>query len=185
MVENTEKKKPKTTQKCLKQSITSADCKRAGGKGPRQKTSKIVKERQKVFRHFSTIFAQGKKRQKSPKSVKKFFDAFGQFSRGTIVPALLGGSDNRNLILQGGHGWVGFGCSLGAQQFEWFQFLVQTVTPGKGSLNISLIITGAVLVPVPEKRFRQCSWCWQNSSNVFGSFRFRLCQTLGPLCYII
>ena len=30
----------------------------AGGKGPRQKTSKIVKKCQKVFRHFSTIFAR-------------------------------------------------------------------------------------------------------------------------------
>ena len=48
----------------------------AGGKGPRQKTSKIVKKCQKVFRHFSTIFAQGKKRQKSSESVKKFFRHF-------------------------------------------------------------------------------------------------------------
>ena len=52
----------------------------AGGKGPRQKTSKIVKKCQKYFRHFSTIFAQGRKRQKSSKSVKKFFDTFRQFS---------------------------------------------------------------------------------------------------------
>ena len=60
----------------------------AGGKGPRQKTSKIVKKCQKVFRHFSTIFAQGKKRQKSRKSVKKFFDTFRQFSRrAKIFPA--------------------------------------------------------------------------------------------------
>ena len=59
----------------------------AGGKGPRQKTSKIVKKCQKVSRHFSTIFAQGKKRQKPSKSVKKFFDTFRQFSRGTFFPA--------------------------------------------------------------------------------------------------
>ena len=63
----------------------------AGGKGPRQKKSKIVKKSQKVFRHFSTIFAQGKKRQKSSKSVKMFFDTFRQFSRGTIFPAPFGG----------------------------------------------------------------------------------------------
>ena len=63
----------------------------AGGKGPRQKTSKIVKKCQQVFRHFSTIFVQGKKRQKSSKSVKKFFDTFRQFSRGTIFPAPFGG----------------------------------------------------------------------------------------------
>ena len=56
-------------------------------KGPRQKTSKIVKKCQKAFRHFSTIFAQGKKRQKSSKSVKKFFDTFRQFSRGPFFPA--------------------------------------------------------------------------------------------------
>ena len=59
----------------------------AGGKGPRQKTSKSVKKCQKVFRHFSTVFAHGKKSQKSSKSVKKFFDTFRQFSRGTFFPA--------------------------------------------------------------------------------------------------
>ena len=62
----------------------------AGGKGPRQKTSKIVKKFQKYFRHFSTFFAQGKKRQKSSKSVKIFFDTFRQFSRGTSFPAPFG-----------------------------------------------------------------------------------------------
>ena len=62
---------------CLFQQIAKG----AGGKGPRQKASKIVKKCQKVFRHFSTIFAQGKKRQKSSKSVKKFFDTFRRFSR--------------------------------------------------------------------------------------------------------
>ena len=75
-------------------SFFSADCKRgrrAGGKGPRQKTSKIAKKCQKVFRHFSTIFARCKKRQKSSKSVKKFFDTFRQFSRGTFFPAPFGG----------------------------------------------------------------------------------------------
>ena len=36
----------------------SADCKRGRRKGPRQKASKIVKKCQKVFRHFSTIFAR-------------------------------------------------------------------------------------------------------------------------------
>ena len=53
--------------------------KRAGGKGPRQKTSKIVEKCQKVFRHFSTIFAQGKKRQESSKSVKIFSTLFDHF----------------------------------------------------------------------------------------------------------
>ena len=66
----------------------SADCKRGRRKGV---TSKNVKKCQKVFRHFSTIFAQGKKRQKSSKSVKKFFDTFRQFSRGTIFLAPFGG----------------------------------------------------------------------------------------------
>ena len=36
----------------------------AGGKGPRQKTSNIVKKCQRVFPHFSTFFAQGKKKSK-------------------------------------------------------------------------------------------------------------------------
>ena len=39
----------------------------AGGKGPRQKTSKNVKKSQKAVRHFSTIFTQSKKSQKSSK----------------------------------------------------------------------------------------------------------------------
>ena len=63
------------------QELIQRIAKGAGGKGPRQKTSKIVKKCQKVFRHFSTNFAQGKKRQKSSKSVKKFFDTFRQISR--------------------------------------------------------------------------------------------------------
>ena len=71
----------------------------AGGKGPRQKTSKIFKKCQKVFRHFSTIFAQGKKRQKSSKNVKKFFDTFRQFSRGTFFPAPFGGLRFQGLIV--------------------------------------------------------------------------------------
>ena len=60
----------------------SADCKGAGGKGPRQKTSKIVKKCQKVFRHFSTIFAQGKRRQNRQKLSKIFSTIFArhQFS---------------------------------------------------------------------------------------------------------
>ena len=61
----------------------------AGGKGPRPKN---VKKCQKVFRHFSTIFAQGKNRQKSSKIVKKLFDTFRQFSRGTVFPASFGGA---------------------------------------------------------------------------------------------
>ena len=59
----------------------------ASEKGPRQKTSKIVKKCQKYFRHFSTFFAQVKNRQKSSKSVKNMFDIFWQFSRGTSFPA--------------------------------------------------------------------------------------------------
>ena len=79
----------KIAPSCLR--LKSADCKRGRRKGA---TSKNVKNRQKAsksFRHFSTIFAQGKKRQKSPKSVKKCFDTFRQFSRGTIFPAPFGG----------------------------------------------------------------------------------------------
>ena len=56
----------------------SADCKGAGGKRPRQKASKIVKKCQKVFRHFLTIFAQGKKRQKASKVSKSFSTLFAR-----------------------------------------------------------------------------------------------------------
>ena len=45
----------------------SADCKRGQRKGA---TSKSVKNYQKVFRHFSTIFAHGKKTQKNPRAHK-------------------------------------------------------------------------------------------------------------------
>ena len=65
-------------------------------RGHVKKRQKSSKKCQKYFRHFSTFFAQGKKRQKSSKSVNIFFDTFGQFSRGTSFPAILGGSDHRN-----------------------------------------------------------------------------------------
>ena len=39
-----------------------------------------------------TFFAQGKKRQKSSKSVKNIFDTFRQFSRSTSFPAPFGGA---------------------------------------------------------------------------------------------
>ena len=45
----------------------------ASRKGPRQKTSKIVKKCQKYFRHFSTFFAQGKKKSKIVKKCQKLF----------------------------------------------------------------------------------------------------------------
>ena len=50
--------------------------KRAGGKVPHQKTSKIAKKCQKVFRHFSTIFAPGKKTSKIVKKCQKVFRHF-------------------------------------------------------------------------------------------------------------
>ena len=82
----------------------SADCKRGRRKGAASKNVKSVKKCQKVFRHFSTIFAQGKKRQKSSKNVKKFFDTFRQFSRRHHFPRpLLGASDNTKLR----HGSIG------------------------------------------------------------------------------
>ena len=63
----------------------------AGGKGS---TSKIVKKCQTVFRHFSTIFAQGKKnvkyRQKASKSFSTLFD---NFRAAPFFRPLLGGSD--------------------------------------------------------------------------------------------
>ena len=50
---------------------------RTAKKGQRKgATSKNVKNRQKVPKIFSTLFAQGKKRRESSKSVKKVFDTF-------------------------------------------------------------------------------------------------------------
>ena len=66
--------------------ITQRIAKGAGGKGPRQKSSKQVSE------SFSTIFAQGKKRQESPKSVKQFFRHFSTiFERHHFSGAFCGG----------------------------------------------------------------------------------------------
>ena len=48
----------------------------AGGKGPRQKTSKSVKKCQKVFRHFSRRAKKVKNRQKVSKSFSTLFDKF-------------------------------------------------------------------------------------------------------------
>ena len=69
----------------------------ASGKGPRQKTSKIVKKCRKYFRHFSTIFTQGKKRQKSSKNLKIIFDNFEIFRAAPVFRPTLGGSDLREL----------------------------------------------------------------------------------------
>ena len=70
--------------------LPSADRKRGQRK---RATSKIVKKCQKYFRHFSTFFAQGKKRQKSSKSDQKHFRHFSR--RGASFPApLSGGSDS-------------------------------------------------------------------------------------------
>ena len=60
----------------------------AGGKGPRQKTSKSIKKFFDTFRQFS---CRAKKRQKSSKIVKKCEKVFRHFStnfaQGTIFPA--------------------------------------------------------------------------------------------------
>ena len=48
----------------------------AGGKGPRQKTSKIVKKCQKVFRQFSATSKNVKNRQKVSKCFSTLFDNF-------------------------------------------------------------------------------------------------------------
>ena len=69
----------------------------AGGKGPRQKTSKSVKKCQTVFRHFSTTFAQGKKRQNRQKASKSFSTLFDNFRAALFFRPLLGGSDQRPL----------------------------------------------------------------------------------------
>ena len=61
----------------LSTALFSADCKRGrrerGHEKKRQKSSKSV---EKFFDTFRQIFAQGKKRQKSSKSVKNIFDTF-------------------------------------------------------------------------------------------------------------
>ena len=56
----------------------------ASGKGPHQKTPKIVRKCQKYFRHFCA-------EQKTTKIVKKCQRSFRQFSRGTNFPAHFGG----------------------------------------------------------------------------------------------
>ena len=69
----------------------------ASGKGPRQKTSKIVKKCQRVFRHFSTLFDIFRAGQKTSKIVKKCQKVFRHFltifARHPVFRPLLGGSD--------------------------------------------------------------------------------------------
>ena len=71
----------------------SVDRERGQRKGA---TSKSVKSRQEYFRHFSTFFAQGKKRQKSSKSVQNVFSTlFDHFRAAPVFRPLWGGSDRR------------------------------------------------------------------------------------------
>ena len=63
-------------------------CKRGQRKGPRQKTSKFVKECQDKFRHSSTIFAQGKNIKNRQKESKIIFDTFDIFRAAPIFPQL-------------------------------------------------------------------------------------------------
>ena len=60
----------------------------AGGKGPRQKTSKIVKKCQKVFRQFSRRAKNIKNRQKASKRFSTLFDNFRGFFTGPFWGAL-------------------------------------------------------------------------------------------------
>ena len=55
---------PPESQKPIWDLCNQWTAKGASGKGPRQKTSKIVKKCHKYFRHFSTFFAQGTKTSK-------------------------------------------------------------------------------------------------------------------------
>ena len=75
----------------------------AGGKGPRQKTSKKVKKRQKVSKSFSTLFDNFRVRQKKSKIVKKSQEVFRHFS--TVfarhhIPAPLGGSEDQRFWIR-------------------------------------------------------------------------------------
>ena len=72
--------------------LKSADCKRGQRKGA---ASKNVNNRQKVSNSFATLFDNFLRRAKNvkirQKSIKKVFDTFWQFSRGTIFLAPFGG----------------------------------------------------------------------------------------------
>ena len=72
--------------------ISQRIAKGAGGKGPRQKKSKIVKC-QKVFRHFSTIFAQAKNVKNRQKASKSFSTLFDNFRAAPFYRPPLGASD--------------------------------------------------------------------------------------------
>ena len=90
-------KKKKTVRNAHLFVYSQRTVKGASGKGSRQKTSKIVKKCQKYFRHFSTLLAQGKKRQKSSKSLKIFSTLFDNFRAAPVFRPLLGGSDIHKL----------------------------------------------------------------------------------------
>ena len=67
----------------------SQTAKGASGKGPRQKTSKIVKKCLKTI--FDTFRVRAGQKNVNNRSVKNIFDTFRQISRGTSFPAPLGG----------------------------------------------------------------------------------------------
>ena len=90
--------------------LHSRIAKGAGGKGPRQKTPKIVKKCQKVFRHFSTIFVQGKKNVKNrQKASKRFSTLFDNLRAAPFFRPLLGGSDAMQSRISDGLLEVSFG----------------------------------------------------------------------------
>ena len=64
-------------RQCFHDAQNQRTAKGASRKGPRQKTSKIVKKCQKYFRHFSTFFAQGEKRQ-NRQEVSRIFSTFSK-----------------------------------------------------------------------------------------------------------
>ena len=80
-------------EKVAEQEIVSGLQKGPAERGHVKKTSKIVRNCQKVFRHFSTIFAQGKKTSKIVKKRQKVFSTlFDNFRAAPFFRPLLGGA---------------------------------------------------------------------------------------------
>ena len=95
------RRKPKGWWRVRVRLLKSADRKKGQRKGA---TSKNVKKCQKYFRHFSTFFVQGKKRQKSSKNIKKYFRHFSTiFAQHPFSGPFWGGCDFKSATAQGQH----------------------------------------------------------------------------------
>ena len=130
----------------------------AGGKGPRQKTSKIVKKCQKVFRHFSTTFAQGKKTSKIVKKCQKlvFSTLFDTFRAAPVFRTPFGGALSMGGSLGcGAKDLQGYSqCPLFSGDCAWWHALCRIALARGLRATMAATCCEAAFSPLPAKGWR-------------------------------